>query len=281
MNNKLIILTLTWNAADKLSRLKESLMPAIQNIDYKWYIKDNASKDNTIEMSSVWEENIKIIPYKNNSQNFSEGMNFLFNESKANDEDYILLLNNDVTFNDSKSIQVMKDIMDSDQTVGVVGARLLFTGTDKLQHAGVVFDETHNAPMHFRLHEKTDGQAEKNREFQVVTGAVLLTKAKYFKKVSTSNKSGISGMDENYHWAFDDVDFCLAIRHNLNKKVVYCGKTDICHEESASLKKNPVNKLFMSHNLSLLRKKWGNKAILDKSNYIKDQKYNLYKESSK
>lgn len=275
------IFTLTWNAADKLSRLKESLIPAVQNIDYKWYIKDNASKDNTIEVASKWEGNIQVFPYKNNSQNFSEGMNFLFNESKANDEDYVLLLNNDVTFNDSKSIQEMKDIMDSDQNVGVVGARLLFTGTDKLQHAGVVFDETHNAPMHFRLHEKTDAQSEKNRVFQVVTGAVLLTKAKYFKEVNTSNKSGICGMDENYHWAFDDVDFCLAVHHNLNKKIVYCGKTNIYHEESASLKKNPVNKLFMGHNISLLRKKWGNKAILDKSLYTKDQKYNLYKEPSK
>ncbi len=71
------IFTLTWNAADKLSRLKESLIPAVQNIDYKWYIKDNASKDNTIEVASKWEGNIQVFPYKNSSQNFSEGMNFL------------------------------------------------------------------------------------------------------------------------------------------------------------------------------------------------------------
>lgn len=272
------IFTLTWNGADKLTKLKNSLIPALHDLDYKWYIKDNASKDNTLELISSWDANIKAVPYKNNSQNFSEGMNYLFNESKADDEDYILLLNNDVTFLDTKSIHCMKAIMDNDNSVGVVGARLLFTGTDKLQHAGVVFDEKHNAPMHYRLNEKTDSQAEKNREFQVVTGAVLLTKAKYFKQAHIGNKSGINGMDENYHWAFDDVDFCLSIKHNLNKKIVYCGKTNICHEESASLKKNPVNKLFMNHNISLLRRKWGNKALLDSALYIKDQKFNLYKE---
>jgi GT2 family glycosyltransferase len=274
----LYLLTLTWNGADKLSKLKESIMPALKDLDYQWLIKDNASKDNTLEMCSEWKENIKTIPYKNNAQNFSEGMNFLFNEASPKDDDLIMLLNNDVVFNDQRSIHNMKKIIDKDDKVGVVGARLLFTNTNRLQHAGVVFCEKCNAPMHYRLNETTDALAEKNREFQVVTGAVLLTKAKYFKEVFIDNKSGIKGMDENFHWAFDDVDMCLAIKHKLDKKIVYCGKTEIFHEESASLKKNPTNKLFMNHNLSRLRQKWNYVAVLDKPGYDKDSNYKLYKE---
>ena len=37
---------------------------------------------------------------------------------------------------------------------------------------------------------------------------------------------------------------------------MYCGKTNVYHEESASLKKNPVNKMMMPHNVSAFRKKW-------------------------
>lgn len=272
------ILTLTWNGCDKLTALKESLLPSLNNIDYNWLIKDNASKDDTIEKVASWEGNIKCIPYKNNLQNFSAGMNFLFNEAAPKDDDYILLLNNDVIFNDTSSIKNMINIMKKNSQVGAVGARLLFTNTNKLQHAGVVFENNHGFPTHFRSNEASNDQDKQNRLFQVVTGAVLLTKAEYYKNAFVDNKSGNRGMDENYHWAFDDVDLCLSINYNLKKKIVYCGQTNIFHEESASLKKNPTNQLFMKHNMTHLHNKWNNRYQLDKDIYLKNPKFNLYQE---
>jgi len=273
----LYLLTLTWNAADKLTKLKESILPALEGLDYTWIIKDNASKDDTVQIASTWGDKVKVIPYKNNLQNFSAGMNYCFAEAAPQDEDLVLLLNNDVIFNDKKSIKNMINIMKNDK-VGAVGGRLLYTGTDRLQHAGVVFHNKYKMPMHFRTNEKSDENAEKNRLFQVVTGAVLLTKAKYYKNVCTTNKSGINGMDEDYHWAFDDVDMCLSIAHNMDKQIVYCGQTNIFHEESASLKKNPANKLFLSHNVVLLKSKWEKKFTLDQERYVADPSYNLYQD---
>lgn len=273
----LYLLTLTWNACDKLTKLKESLLPALQGLDYTWLIKDNASNDDTVRVASDWGENIKVIPYKNNQQNFSAGMNFLFAEASPKDNDLVLLLNNDVIIKDSSSIKNMVDLLNKDDKIGAVGCRLLYTDTDKLQHAGVVFEEQYHLPTHYRAHEKTDNNAEKDREFQVVTGAVLLTKAEYFRDAQPNNQSGIKGMDEKYHWAFDDVDLCLSIKYNMEKKIVYCGKTNIFHEESASLKKNPANKLFMSHNINYLRTKWSKRYITDKSLYQQNPTHNLYR----
>jgi len=271
------ILTLTWNAADKISKLHESLMPALEGIDFKWWIKDNASNDDTIARANTWGDNVKCIAYKDNRQNFSEGCNFLFNEAKPADNDYVMLLNNDVIINDKDSIKKMLSIIKNDKNVGAVGARLLYTNTDQLQHCGVVFNPTYKTPMHFRAGQKTDADAERNREFQVVTGAVLITKAEYFRQANPSNKSGIAGMDENYHWAFDDVDLCLSIKYNMNKKIVYCGETNIFHEESASLKKNKVNKLFLTHNLQYMFKKWTGRYVIDQDVYTKDSRLNLYR----
>lgn len=272
----LYIFTLTWNACDKITALKNSLMPTLSNIDYQWLIKDNASKDDTVQTVKDWGEKIKIIPYKDNLQNFSAGMNYLFCEAAPKDDDYVMLLNNDVIFNDTNSVQNMLDILKKDNKVGAVGARLLYTNTDRLQHAGVVFHNVVQTPTHFRPNEKSDKNAEKNREFQAVTAAVLITRADLFKNVCANNKSGAIGMDENYHWAFDDVDLCLSIKYNLEKKIVYCGKTNIFHEESASLKKNPTNKLFMAHNVNHLKNKWLKRYSLDQDIYNKDPKYNLY-----
>lgn len=273
------ILTLTWNAADKLSALHDSLMPALEDIDFQWLIKDNASKDDTVARASTWGDKVKVIPYKDNKQNFSEGCNFLFNEAAPADKDYVMLLNNDIVFNDKESIKKMLGIIKKDDTVGMVGARLLYTNTDLLQHAGVIFNSTYKTPMHFRAGQKTDADAERNRTFQVVTGAIAITKAEYFRNAFDKNKSGIKGMDENYFWAFDDVDLCLSIHYNMNKKIVYCGGTNIFHEESASLKKNPVNKLFLKSNLQYMFGKWRDRYVIDDQTYAADPKLNLYVES--
>lgn len=269
------ILTLTWNACDKITKLKESLLPCLAGIDYIWHIKDNASQDNTRDVIADWGSHVRLHAYPNNLQNFSQGMNYLFNETGAKDDDDLLLLNNDVIFNDSYSLKRMIDILHNDKDVGVVGARLLFTGTNKLQHAGVVFKNQYNLPAHFRSNANSDANAEKNRLFQVVTGAVMLTKAGYYKQ-ACQNKSGNCGMDENYHWAFDDVDLCLSIGVNQKKKIVYCGKTNISHEESASLKKNPANRLFMHHNINYFKNKWVGKFTVDEDQYTKNLKLNLY-----
>lgn len=275
----LYLLTLTWNACDKLTKLKESIIPALEGIDYTWIIKDNASNDDTVAVARTWGDKVKVIPYKDNLQNFSAGMNYCFNEASPTDKDHVLLLNNDVIFNDNSSIKNMMNVIDNDNSVGAVGCRLLFTGTDQLQHAGVTFESRYKMPMHFRGKEKTDGNAEKDRQFQVVTGAVLLTKGEYFRNAFTANKSGIKGMDENYHWAFDDVDLCLSIKYNMDKKIVYCGRTNIFHEESASLKKIPTNKLFMGHNANYLKNKWNGRYIIDHEVYSRDPNHNLYKKN--
>lgn len=272
----LFILTLTWDACDKLMKLKNSLLPNLTDIPFTWLIKDNNSKDDTFDVSSTWDKNIKPLKYKNNLQNFSQGVNYLFAEASPKDDDLILLLNNDIIFNDTSSIKNMIKIIRNPE-VGVVGARLLFTDTNKLQHAGVIFEAPHRLPRHFRVNENSDVLAEKNRLFQVVTGAVLLMRASDFKNIHT-NTNGIKGMDEQFHWAFDDVDLCLSVGFKMGKKVVYCGQTNIFHESSASLKKNPSNKLFMNHNVNTLINKWGKYYKIDKDLYLRSPDYNIYKD---
>jgi|ERR1700722_17180284 len=271
------ILTLNWNGKDKLEKLAPSLISSLQGLNWNWYIKDNASTDNSIQyLQSLNNANINIIQYKDNKQNFSEGCNYLFNLASANDEDYIMLLNNDVIFNDTISIKNMISIIQNDQSVGMVGARLLYTNTNKIQHKGVVFVKNWNTPDHFQTGKINDINDEKNRCFQAITGAVCITKAKYYRNVCTTNKSGINGLDEKLIWCFDDSDACLAIHYNMNKKIVYCGSTNIFHEESASLKKNPMNKLMLNHNLSYFLNKWRGRYKIDANDYANNPNHMLY-----
>lgn len=268
-NINLHILTLNWNGLDKIKRLASTLDKAVENINSKsivWQIRDNGSTDGSVEWlkNNIRLNNIEINPLfiSHNRDNFSQGVNSLWKRSQEEKADYILLLNNDVEFTDSKSLPEMFSIF-NDSKVGAVGARLLYQGTNRLQHAGVIFGPRYgNMPYHFRHKEISDSNAQKNRYFQAVTAACCLIRG-----------TAMRDLDPNFRWSFEDIDLLLRIKQD-GWKIAYCGKTNIFHEESASLKKNPVNKLFMSHNVKLFKKKWFGKYELDHEDYLKNPGYN-------
>lgn len=301
--NMIHVLTLTWNGLDKLQNLRPGLMKNLENtgLPFKWYIRDNGSKDGTVEEIKKW-EHVEVLAIDHNRDNFAQGVNSLrikahqavldkFNMAitftvgddgtrvltknrsigatsmaKIHNDCY-LLMNNDVEFGDEVSLSKMLVLMTSD--VAIVGCRLLYNGTDKLQHAGVIFSDRYGKmPYHYRHQETSDTVAEKNRKFQAVTAAVCLVRAGALDQ--------IGGMDEKFHWAFEDIDMCLRIGA-LGHKIVYCGETKIYHEESASLKKNPVNKMFMGPNVDHFKSKWFGKYELDHDKYLKDPLYNEIK----
>jgi GT2 family glycosyltransferase len=272
----LSILTLSWNGLDKLKTLyggvSDNCSYLPKNIQYTWHIRDNGSSDDTIKVVNGWGRNwIKTYDIGHNRHSFSAGMNFLFDKVAPADDDLILLLNNDVEFGDMESLSKMIQLM-SKPNAAVVGARLLYAGTNKIQFGGTIFSSKYgNLAWHYRAGEESDKAAEKNRYFQAVTAAVCLVKASSFKRVG--------GFDEEFMWSFEDVDLCLKI--GQTEKIAYCGETKIYHEESASLKKNPVNKMFMQHNVNHFKSKWWEngkpKYKIDHDLYLKDSGYNEIK----
>lgn len=264
------ILTLSWNGLDKLTRLKDGLFRNLSKLEgvmpYRWHIRDNGSNDGTKDVVSQW-ENTSVYAIDHNRANFAQGMNFLAGQALEQNPktDMFLFLNNDVEFVDDESLVKMFDLLINNRAAAV-GARLLYNGTNKLQHAGVIFGPRYgNMPYHYRHKEESDEVATKNRRFQAVTAAVCLMDATSFQAVG--------GFDEKFSWAFEDIDLCLKVGQ-LNP-VLYCGGTKIYHEESASLKKNPVNKLFLPANVNHFKSKWFGKYQLDHESYLKNPNYNV------
>jgi len=257
------ILTLSWEGKSKLEKLYPTLLKNLCNVDWEWHVKDNGSSDESYRLNEIWKnDKVNIIKYKDNKDNFAQGCNFLFKESSPKDDDLILLLNNDIVFNDEKSLSNMMDIIKNDK-VGAVGAKLKYNNSNLIQHAGVVFARN-GFPIHFKANQNDDINSSSNREFQACTGALLLIKSKYFV------------MDNKYFWCFEDIDTCLDIKYNQGKKIVCCGQTNVAHEESATLKKNPVNKLYLNQNLSYFSSKWNKKINIDYDIYFKNKQHNIY-----
>jgi GT2 family glycosyltransferase len=260
------ILTLNWNGAKYLKPLYDSFSGGLDPYSNTWYVRDNGSKDNSLQVLRDLDGRVPIQTFDvgHNRDSFAACTNWLFEKAAPKDEDFLLLLNNDVKFSSALPMVRMKRLM-QETDAGVVGMRLLYMGTNKLQHAGVIFSEQYNQmPYHYRPGEESDKNAEKNRYFQAVTAAVCLIKASSWRRVG--------GMDERFRWAFEDVDLCLRI--GQEEKIVYCGEAFAYHEESASLKKNPVNKMFMGKNAQYFKKKWLGKYEIDHDKYLSNPAHN-------
>jgi GT2 family glycosyltransferase len=238
------------------------------NIDAQWYVRSNGCKDDSISYLESLGDKVSILKKDHNRDNFSQGVNSLANLAKDDmkNEDLFLLLNNDIFFKDSNSLKAILETY-LKYKPGVVGAKLNYFNSNKLQHAGVIFSSKYgNMPWHYRASEEQDLDSCRDREFQAVTGACLLTPCDLFFKTGM--------LDEKFNWAFEDIAYTLKVG-KTGRKIIYCGGANIEHGESVSLKKNPVNKLMMGPNVKHFKENYGSLYKLDHDFYLKNKDYKL------
>jgi GT2 family glycosyltransferase/glycosyltransferase involved in cell wall biosynthesis len=154
----------------------------------------------------------------------------------------LLLLNND-TIPQSGWLPAMRAALD-EPTVGVVGARLIYPGTNLIQHAGMALGAG-GIPYH--VHRYTDAGAPhvtRRRPFACVTGACLLVRRHLFET--------LGGLDERFRNGCEDVDLCLAVGER--------GYLCLYEPEAVVLHYEGVSEGRFDHagaNLERLREKWG------------------------
>lgn len=155
--------------------------------------------------------------------NFSERINRGVLRSSG---EHILLLNDDVEVVTADWLERM--VMYSRvPAVGAVGAKLLF-GDGGIQHVGVIFDE--EGPGHaFRRFAGDHGgyfnMLLAANNYQAVTGACLMTRRAVFDEVG--------GLSTSLPLNFNDIDYCLKLRHRGLRSVVD-PDTVLLHHESSS-----------------------------------------------
>lgn len=119
--------------------------------------------------------------------------------------------------------------------VGAVGIKLLYEDK-KIQHAGICFN-IFSEPIHiYRKKESSFISANKEREFQAVTGAVLGIRKEVFEKIKFST---------DYFFSCEDLDLCLRIR-KAGMKVIYTPYSYGIHLESSSEKSEHIDKIRRS-----------------------------------
>ena len=141
---------------------------------------------------------------------------------------FLVLLNNDTKALPGWLEALLAPLESED--VGAVGARLLFAD-GLIQHAGVIFNEVLSgtntmAPTHYGfLSPAEEATVMKRRDVQAVTGACLATTRELYVR--------LGGLDEGFWNGYEDVDFCLKIRH-AGLRIIYEPTATLFHYESQS-----------------------------------------------
>lgn len=151
---------------------------------------------------------------------------YMCNLGAANSKgDVLLFLNDDVTITTPSTLNIMYEQV-CYSYVGAVGVKLLYPGTKKIQHAGVVSGRI--GPIHKLqfMDDSINHYYGYNRYIQnvlAVTGAAIMIRKDAYMRVG--------GMNEKLKVAFNDIDLCFKLYEKGFVNVV-CNNISCDHAES-------------------------------------------------
>jgi GT2 family glycosyltransferase len=154
------------------------------------------------------------------------------------DAEYIALLNDDTKV-DSKWLEELVKVMESDKSIFAVGSKIMFY--DKpyvIQHAGAKITLI-GAGIDIGFGESNSSKYNIKRIVGAVCGASMLIRKDIFKR--------LGGFDESYLAYFEDVDLCWR-SWLYGYKVLYEPKSIVYHKFGGSWgKRLSVQRLYFSH----------------------------------
>lgn len=226
------VVILSKDHPDVLELCLKSLRERTDYENLELIVVDNGSNDTN--KSQVEELKIKYkfnYIYKPMDFNFSAQCNIGVQEASG---ELILLLNDDIeVFEKSWLRRMVGQAMQ--EGIGAVGARLLYAGTNKIQHAGITNLEV--GPSHKLIAQPDDvnyyfGRNQVTYNMLGVTAACLLVKREKYQE--------ISGLNVDMKVAYNDVDFCFKL-YEAGYRNVLRNDAVLHHYESLSRGLDAVN----------------------------------------
>ncbi len=208
-----------YNKVEYTEQCLEALINNTPDDLYEVILVDNASSDGTAELLASLEGDVQVI---RNSENM--GFARACNQGAALARGkYIIVLNND-TLPQPGWLEALIAEADSDPNVGIVGCKLLYPDTGKVQHAGIGWID--GLPDHpFRHADAQAPEVIQVRDLDMVTGACMLIRRDLFALVG--------GFDEGFLNGGEDIDLCLQVRR-AGFRVRYTPESVLYHHEGVS-----------------------------------------------
>lgn len=243
--DKLAVVILNWNGAEMLHRFLPSVVNYSKLEGVVVYVADNASTDNSREITEKEFPTVKWIQLDWN-YGFAEGYNKSFSRIEA---EYYLLLNSDVEVGKDWLIPLL-DYMDAHPDTAACQPKLLsFKDRSKFEYAGACggYIDRYGYPFCrgriFDTVETDAGQYDTIAPIFWASGAALMVRAADYRKAG--------GLDGRFFAHMEEIDFCWRLR-NLGRKIVCIPQGVVYHVGGATLNKTNPRKTFLNFRNNLL-----------------------------
>ncbi len=252
----------SYNDFEVLSECIESLKKTTPSLIKIYIVDDYCEAKNLKRLKSLEDGQIKVIPRTKNG-GFAKAVNTGI--ETVSEKSDVILLNSDIIAHENWLESLCYGAYGYAENVGIVGPMLLYPD-GRIQSAGSHrnTESTEFFDHYYRFKDKNYGPANIPYKCMGVTGAVM-----YIKR-STLEKIG--GIDTNFPFAFEDMDFCLrAWEKGLSS--LYFPVSKLTHIESATRKKNDTISDKEQRSIKYFWSKWdtffNKRNVLTKDGKIK------------
>lgn len=230
----LSLVVLSLNGAHVLEGFLRSVAATTFRDRLEVIVIDHGSTDESRTLIDAYREQLAITPvYRGANRSFSASCNLGAALAKGR---YLVMVNNDIEFT-GDCLAGMRDLLDAEPTVGLVGLRLLeprYRGGGLWErtthHTGVRFHApaplTKSEPRIYHPIEIDDGGEEGQVVEPAVTAALAMMRRADFR--------ALGGYDEGYRYGYEDIDFALRMRAQLGKLAVCRLGDSAVHNRSAT-----------------------------------------------
>ena len=219
MHAKVTIIILNWNGKEDTIECVES----VRNITYPNYeilIVDNGSTDGSQQVFKQKYVDIILIENPKNL-GYAEGNNIGMRYALKRGTDYILLLNNDTTVDQSFLDELIKQA-EIDKKIGILGPKIyVYHEPNKLNSVGANIDFWTGGASHIGCNQIDRGQFEDIKKVDYVTGAAILVKKEVIKKIGL--------LDKRYFCYYEETDWCVRAK-KAGYSVIAVPKAKIGHK---------------------------------------------------
>ena len=240
---------------DHTDDLEKCLLSVYGKSTYKNFevivVENNSTEEKTFEYYKESQDkykNLRVISW-GKGFNYSAINNFAVKQANG---EYVLLLNNDIEVITPDWLEQM--LMFAQRSdVGAVGAKLYYSD-DTIQHAGVIVGLGGVAGHSHKFFDRDNpgymARASIAQNLSACTAACLLVRKSVYEEVG--------GLDENYAVAFNDIDFCMAIR-KAGYLIVFTPYAEFYHYESKSRgdEDTPEKRARFNSEVFRFQDKWG------------------------
>jgi GT2 family glycosyltransferase len=229
---KTAIVILNWNSYEDTYECIKSL-EGLDFKDFHVFLVDNNSIDKSFERltddlkKGKFKVGLTLIQTGDNL-GFAGGNNVGIKEAIKQGFEFFWLLNND-TIVDPQALSSLVNTMDKETTIGIIGSKILYYGTNKIWFAGGKINRFTGETKHIGIGEEDLGQYNKLKTVDYITGCSLFFKAELI------NTTGL--MCEDYFLYYEETDWNIRAKKD-NWTIIYQPESVVYHKVSATVNRD-------------------------------------------